>query len=123
MYIATAILFILPVSFIVGVIFALYRQEIPAWRRKVSILALSIAGISTLVHFVWNISWIHSGGSPHGMDTAHGLWWDLSPFLFWSFCSATVLAVLCKGWVRGLLLTWSVSMYAVFGLVYMLQFD
>jgi len=47
----------------------------------------------------------------------------MGPILVWTFFIATGLSFFGKGRVRGLLIGWSVSMYFVFQMIYMLQFD
>jgi hypothetical protein len=124
---ATTILFLIPSLFIFLAWRASFRSEpsepLPTWRRGIVIAALIIACLSTLIHFVWNISWLHSGGSPHGMDTNPGLWLNLNRPLLWSFGLAIALSIFARGKGRLMLLAWSVSMYFVFEMVYMLQFD
>jgi hypothetical protein len=44
-------------------------------------------------------------------------------FLVWSFVAAAVLSFFGKGRVRALMIGWSVSMWAVFQLNFVLQFD
>ena len=127
MYIASAILFLLPWSFLLASSSAFHRAEgvapLPAWRRFLVYAALFVAFVSTVLNMVWNASWLHHGGSPHGMGAGPGLWQDLGPYFFWSFAAATVLSLFGRGKVRALMVGWSISMYAVFQLIYMLQFD
>ena len=87
------------------------------------IAAMGIAGIATVLHIVWNASWLDSGGSPHGMVAEPGIWRPLGPILVWTFFAATGLSLFGKGKVRALLIGWSLSMYFVFEAIYMLQFD
>jgi hypothetical protein len=73
---------------------------------------------------VWNVSWRYNGGSPHGMGAGPGSWERVGPFLVWTFVIATVLGVaFAKGLSRLLFAGWSVSMYVVFQMIYILQFD
>jgi hypothetical protein len=85
--------------------------------------AVFIAGVSTIMHIVWNVSWLHGGGSPHGMRAGPGIWEPLGPILVWTFGIAIALSVLGKGKVRMLLLGWSASMVVVFYTIYMFQMD
>ena len=86
--------------------------------------ALLSGGAATVLHIVWNVSWLRSGGSPHGMRAGPGLWEDLGRFLVWTFVTATVLGVaFAKGLSRLLFAGWAVSMVFVFYMIYMLQFD
>ena len=57
------------------------------------------------------------------MGAGAGIWQPLGPILVWTFLISIVLSGFGKGRVRMLLLGWSVSMYAVFQLIYVFQFD
>jgi hypothetical protein len=126
-YVATVILFLLPCSLLFFALIGLKRQErlaaLPRWRKYLAITALLTAGVSTFVHLVWNFSWLRSGGSPHGMGAGPGLWQSLGRILLWTWIMAALLGLFGKGRVRGLLLGWFVSMYFVFQMIYLLQFD
>jgi uncharacterized membrane protein len=125
MYITTGVLFLIPCT----LLFFAWKNlsgtygALSPWRRYLSKAALSIAGVSTIVNMVWNVSWLYHGGSPHGMRAGPGIWGPLGPILVWTLLIAVVLSVFGKGKVRMLLLGWSASMYLVFQLIYMLQFD
>jgi hypothetical protein len=125
MYIATGVLFLIPCSLLFFASKNLFRtgSTLPPWRKYFAKAALFIAGVSTILNIVWNVSWLHEGGSPHGMGAGTGIWEPLGPVLVWTFFIALVLSVFGNGKMRILLLGWSVSMYAVFQLIYMLQFD
>jgi len=82
-----------------------------------------VAFVSTALNVIWNASWLNHGGSPHDMGAGPGLWQNLGPFLLWSFAAATVSSFLGRRKARVLMLTWSVSMWLVFQLIFMLQFD
>jgi len=125
MYIATGVLFLIPCTllFFAGKNLFSTDGELSRWRRYFSKAALCIAGISTIVNIVWNVSWLYQGGSPHGMRAGPGIWEPLDPILVWTLLIALVFSVSAKGKVRVLLLGWSVSMYVVFQLIYVLQFD
>ncbi len=125
MYIATGVLFLIPgtLLFFAGKNLSRTESALSRWRRYFSMAALFIAVISTIMNVVWNVSWLYSGGSPHGMRAGPGIWEPLGPILVWTLLIALVLSVFEKGKTRMLLLGWSVSMYLVFQLIYMLQFD
>ena len=125
MYVVTGILFVVPCTllFLAGRNLSGTNGTIPPWRRYFSMVAIFVAGVSTLIHVVWNVSWLRSGGSPHGMGAGHGIWQPLGPILVWTFLISIALSLFGKGKVRMLLVGWSVSMYAVFELIYMLQLD
>ena len=126
-YVATGILFLLPCV----LLFLAWRSflgsqkppALPAWRRFVVRIGLVVAVLSTLIHVIWNASWLHSGGSPHGMGAGPGIWLSLGRPLVWTFGIAIALSFFAKGKGRILLLGWSVSMYFVFEMIYMLQMD
>jgi len=126
-YVATVILFLLPCSLLFFASIGLIRQErlvvLPRWRKYMTMTALLTAGVSTIVHLVWNFSWLRCGGSPHGMEAGPGLWQSLSCSLLWTWIIAAVLGLFGRGMVRSPLLGWVVSMYFVFEMVYLLQFD
>jgi hypothetical protein len=127
LFIASALLFLLPWSLLFGSWLTFNRAEVaaplPTWRRPLVYAALFTASVSTVLNMVWNASWLHHGGSPHGMGAGPGLWQHIGPFLVWSFLAGTLLGLFGKGKVRALMVGWSVSMWVVFQLIYMLQFD
>jgi hypothetical protein len=127
LYVVSAILFLLPWSLLFGSWLALHRTKrispLPAWRTSLVYAALLVAFASTVLNMLWNASWLRSGGSPHGMGAGPGLWQNLGPFLVWSFVAATVLGFFGKGKVRAFIVGWSISMYVVFQLIFVLQFD
>ena len=125
MYVATGVLFLLPSTLLFFATKKLISPDraLPQWRKYISLAAVSTAGISTILNIVWNISWLHQGGSPHGMGAGPGIWQPIGPILVWTFLIALALSVLGKGRARMLLLAWSASMYAVFQLIYIRQFD
>jgi hypothetical protein len=107
LYIASAILFLLPWSLLFGSWIAFHRANVaaplPAWRRTLVTAALFVACASTVLNMAWNGSWLHYGGSPHGMGAGPGLWQHLGPFLLWSFTAATFLGFFGKGKARFLM--------------------
>jgi hypothetical protein len=125
MYVATGVLFLIPCILLFFATKTLSRSDgtLPLLRRYFSGAAVFIAGVSTIMHIVWNVFWLHEGGSPHGMRAGPGIWEPLGPILIWTFGTATVLSVFGKGKVRMLLLVWSVSMVVVFYTIYMFQMD
>jgi hypothetical protein len=118
-------LFVLPAFFLwLSWVFLLrWKRSFSAWRLRSALFALGVAFISTTLHLIWNISWLRSGGSPHGMPAAPGLWQGLGPVMFWTFVLATALSLLLKGASRLFLLGWSSSMVFVFFAIYVLQMD
>jgi len=126
-YIASGILFILPCLLLLfawkGLLQAESVPRLPRWRRVLIHTTLPVAAVSTILNIAWNVSWLHSGGSPHGMGAGPGIWQSLGPFLVWTFIIATTLNVFAIGKSRILLFCWSASMFFVFQLIYALQFD
>jgi hypothetical protein len=57
------------------------------------------------------------------MGAGPGIWQSLGMPLVWTLGIAVALSFFGKGKVRALLLGWSVSMYVVFQLIFVLQFD
>jgi hypothetical protein len=127
LYIASGILFVLP-CFLLGFAWRSFFQEEPrpalsTWRMYSVKAALLVAVASTLLHMAWNASWLHCGGSPHGMGAGPGIWQRLGSPLVWTFAIASVMSIFGKGKGRILLLAWSVSMYFVFEAIYVLQME
>jgi hypothetical protein len=127
LYVVSGILFLLPWYLLFGSWLSLNRAEVatplPMWRRSLVYAALFVASTSTVLNMVWNASWLRNGGSPHGMGARAGLWGPLGPFLVWTFAAATVLGFFGKGKARALMMGWSLSMWVVFQLIYVFQFD
>src|SRR5689334_551422 len=92
LYVASGILFLLPCFLLYFAWRSLFRTEraptLPTWRKNVVKTALVVAAISTLVNTVWNASWLHNGGSPHGMGAGPGIWQSLGMPLLWTFAFA-----------------------------------
>jgi hypothetical protein len=127
LYTATAILFLLPCA-LLAIGWAVFTKgkddaQLPRWRTILTTSALLLALASTFIHFAWNISWLHSGGSPHGMGAGPGIWMTLRIPLLWTFGLAILGAFFAKGKCRLLLLGWAASMYLVFQMIYILQMD
>lgn len=126
-YVLSGILFLLPCSLVYFAWRSLFRAEkaptLANWRMITTRAAIGVAIISTLLNVLWNASWLYCGGSPHGMGAAPGPWQHLGWPLLLSFATAVALSFFGKGKGRILLLAWSASMYFVFQMIYMLQFD
>lgn len=126
-YVGSGILFLLPSLLLYFSWRSLFRAErapvLPIWRKYCVKAALIIAVLATILNIAWNASWLHSGGSPHGMGAGPGIWQPLSKPLLWSFYFAVAFSLLAKGKGRILLVAWSLSMVFVFFMIYALQFD
>src|SRR5215467_10283333 len=127
LYIAAGILFLLPCLLLCLAWWFSFRSENPTtlatWRNNLLKTALLLAGASTLIHILWNASWLHSGGSPHGMGAGPGIWQSLGTPLLWTFGTAVVLSVFAKGKSRTFLMGWFLSMVFVFYGIYILQME
>jgi hypothetical protein len=55
------------------------------------------------------LAWLHSGGNPHGMGTAPGVWQILVRVFWWTLAASVALAVLGKGKGRFLVLAAAAS--------------
>jgi hypothetical protein len=96
--------------------------SLPTWRKNVTKMAILVAGVSTLLHFVWNVSWLRAGGNPHGMDqTGPGMWRWLGTPMLWSFGIAVTLGIFAKRDGRIFLVGWTLSMVFAFYMIYALQ--
>jgi|SRR5215469_129831 len=127
LYVVSTILFLLPWLLLFFSWLAFIRAKVvaplPNWRRYLVCVALLAACASTTLNMMWNASWLKHGGSPHGMGAGPGLWQSLGPPLLWSFAAATILSLFARGKARLLMLGWSLSMWIVFQLIFILQFD
>jgi len=125
MYVATVILFLLP-SLLLTLSWKTFIRDQTAlvrWRAGITTATLLLALLSTVIHFAWNISWLHAGGSPHGMGAGPGVWMKLGRPLLWTFASAILGAFFAKGKCRLFLLGWAGSMYLVFQPIYIFQME
>src|SRR6267143_4747492 len=127
MYVASGILFLLPCFLLYSswrcFFLAERRPALATWRKYSVKAALLMVAVSTLLNVVWNASWLHCGGSPHGIGAGPGIWQPLGRLLLWTFGIALVLSLFGKGKGRILLMAWPASMYFVFQAIYMIQFD
>ena len=127
MYIVAGVLYLLPCSILfVAVKHATAnRQELacPEWRDYCTQGALVVASIATVTAMLSMFSWLHSGGSPHGLAPVPGLWKTLRPLLKWTFVTSVALTIFGKGKVRLLLLGWVPAVVFVDYAVVMLNMD
>jgi hypothetical protein len=100
-FIASAVLFLLPCS-LLGVA---WRRAVksgqdltqPNWRIYCIKAALLVASFATFASIAFIFSWLHNGGSPHGLGPSPGLWKHLGPVFTWTLVVSVVLATLGKG--------------------------
>ncbi len=92
----TAMLFLLPFSLLCATSIRWARtpreETPPRWRTYAGACALVGAACATLLTLFFFFSWFQSGGSPHGMTPAPGLWrvlgeLQLGPSLRAWFCA------------------------------------
>ena len=97
---------------------------LPDWRRALIVASVFGAAVALLVDLVYSVSWLHSGGNPHGIEQAKdGIWRLLRPALKWVYGSALLLSFFGKGRQRIYLLASVVTVFFAGGLVYILQMD
>jgi hypothetical protein len=127
MYAITVILFLIPVS-ILGIA---WRGELRSgkevvqrdWRSNCQRLALIVATIATLTAMGFWFSWTHSGGSPHGMMPALGLWLPLREIAKWSVVATVAIGAFAKGKARMLVMGSAISICFVIFLLAALEMD
>lgn len=126
MYIATAILFVIPFCLLwVG-----WKDTLAAstaadekWRSYCLKAGLVLATVATASAIAFFFSWTHNGGSPHGLDPSPGAWVSLRPIAKRSVILAVVLAAFGKGKGRLFTLAAAVSIFCVSALIFMLEMD
>ena len=101
MYTGTLALFLIPLA-IIGTAWVVYlRSGIDPkprdWRRYCLMLELILATIATLTAMSFWLAWTHSGGSPHGLMPARGLWFPLREIAKWSLGATLVIGAFAKG--------------------------
>ena len=101
MYTSTVILFMLPLAIVVIAWGVALRSEkaptSPDWRTYCLRLELITATIATLTGLSFWLLWTHSGGSPHGLMPASGLWFPFREIAKWSVLATVILGVFAKG--------------------------
>src|SRR5664279_1031508 len=98
-------------------------EELPTWRRHVALLAFVFACAATALDFAFTISWLHDGGSPHGLDPSPGFWSSIRPVLKWVFLGALCLPLFGKRKERLFLYLSVISTYVAGNLVNILQME
>jgi len=127
MYVITVVLFLIPLS-ILGIA---WRGELrsgkePAhrdWRSYCMRLALVVATIATSTAMGFWLSWTHSGGSPHGMMPAPGLWLPLREIAKWLVVATVAIGAFAKGKGRLLVIGSAISIFFVIFLLAALEMD
>lgn len=124
MMIFAGIAYLIPVSLL---LFAWRKTQdlagLPPWRKAVALSGFVFVCAAMAMDFVFILSWLNNGGSPHGMDPAPGLWSSLRPALKWLFVGAIVLPVSAQRRQRlflylAVLFTWGAG-----SLIYILQME
>ena len=127
MYVATAVLFLIPASLIVfaGVRMKRYWHEVPThdWREQIGVASLFVGCCAILLGFVGKLAWLRAGGDHHGMGTPSGVWIPLRKTFFLAIPLGAFLAFLGRG--KGRVLTFIALgvAFAADTILYLLQMD
>lgn len=78
-------------------------------------------GLRDAADAVFFFSWFQSGGSPHGMTPAPGLWRVLGRTAIRAFVASMVLCAAGKGKWRLMFLGWVLSLAFVVPVIFMLE--
>lgn len=121
----TAMLFLLPFSLLCATSIRWARtpreETPPRWRTYAGACALVGAACATLLTLFFFFSWFQSGGSPHGMTPAPGLWRVLGRTAIRAFVASMVLCAAGKGKWRLMFLGWVLSLAFVVPVIFMLE--
>ena len=130
MYIATAVLFLIPASMIVfaGMGMKRHWNELPSneWSDRAAIASLMVGTCAIVAGFLGKVAWLRAGGDPHGMGTPNGIWVLLQRIFLTALVLSAVLALLGKGRGRVLTVLTLSALAVAFAantMVYMLQMD
>jgi hypothetical protein len=127
MYIATVILFLIPLSLVGtawrGSVASGKDVEQQDWRSHCLKAALIIATFATVMAMAFSLSFTRSGGSPHGLMPPPGLWLTLRPVAMWSVVVTIAVGAFGKGKGRLLVIGSAISIYCVLALLLLLQMD
>jgi hypothetical protein len=106
-YIAATILFLIPLLLILCACIRVARSRREEtdrnWRTVCRTAALFLAMVAIATGIVSNFSWLHNGGSPHGMGASSGIWRPLRPVFWMALAATSTLSIVGKG--KGRLLT------------------
>ena len=126
-YIATAVLFLIPASMIVFAGVGIKRRwyEVPShdWSDRARIASLIVGACAILAGFFGKLAWLRAGGDPHGMGTPGGVWMILRKLFFSALALSAFFALLAKGRGRVLTLIALGIAFAADTVVYLLQMD
>jgi len=126
-FIATAVLFLLPSSLLWAAWRRYIRSKIetptPSWWMYFSSAALILAVCSMVLELVFFYSWFHNGGSPHGLMPSPGIWKSVGRISFWTLVGSVGLSILGKGRWRLLMPVWAAACLFVDYLIFMLEMD
>lgn len=127
MYVITVVLFVIPLS-ILGIA---WRGELRGskklahrdWRSYCMRLALIVATVAAFTAMGFWLSWTHSGGSPHGMMPAPGVWLPLREIAKWSVVATVAIGAFARGKGRLLVVGSAISIFFVIFLLAALEMD
>jgi hypothetical protein len=126
-YIATAVLFLMPALMIILAGISLKRRwnEMSShdWSDRAGIVALIVGTCAILAGFLGKLDWFRVGGDPHGMGTPTGAWVILHKTFLSTLVISAVFAFMGKGRGRVLTLVALGIAFAADTMLYMLQMD
>jgi hypothetical protein len=127
MYIATCLLFLLPSSLLWGAWRSSFKnsKELSAedWRFYCERIALISASLAIPAAVGFFLSWIHNGGSPHGLLPGDGLWRTLRPIAEMLVLATVMFGIFGKGRGRLLVAGSAISIFFVSLLLFALEMD
>jgi hypothetical protein len=109
MYVVTVILYTIPSILIVFgwrrsiLCWNLNLVTISHWRDRCLLLSFFTAGIACLSALASDLFWLQSGGDPHGMGSAPGIWRPLSAASCIAVFATLILVLPAKGKGRNLI--------------------
>jgi hypothetical protein len=112
MYVATLILFLLPLSLLAAAWRSL-KSSNGTWRLHSLTAAVVLGTLATLTSMVFWLSWTHSGGSPHGLMPLPGLWLKIRPLAEVSVLATIAVGALGKGKGRLFIIACALSIVLV----------
>lgn len=118
-YLFAALFYALPSAFL----WAAWRREIRArfvrersgWLSSISRLAFFAAGCSTLLSFLFLLSYLYNGGGIHGSSLSPGLWRTLGPLSAGISILSFLLAIVSRSSGILFLVAW---LFGIFGANY-----
>ena len=127
MYVATAVLFLIPASMMVFAGMSMKRRwdEVSShgWSDRAGIASLIVGTCAILAGFLGKLDWFRAGGDPHGMGTPSGVWVILHKMFLSTLVLSALFALLGKGRGRVLTLVALGIAFAADAMLYLLQME